>query len=509
MIRAAIYCRLSEEDRNKRTGTEESESIQNQKSLLLEYCKERAWKVIGVFSDEDMSGADRGRPAFNRMLDECAAGRVDVVLCKTQSRFSRDVEVIEHYIHNKFTEWGIRFIGVLDHADTEDMANKKSRQINGLVNEWYLEDLSENIKKTLWHKKEKGIYTGAFAPYGYRLFPEKKGKLFVDVTAACVVKKIFALYLSGMGYVKIAKRLNEDGVPCPSEYKRLCGSRFQTHGGLPTSNMWTDATVRQILLNPVYNGTLVQRKTEKISYKSKKRRIIEDTQRIVTPHAHDPIIDMEQWNRVQSKIGGVHRMQKNGNRHVFAGKIFCGVCGSSMWKMSYRLKDGRYAYFKCRATKCANGICKNTQSVRFDDIYTAVEEEIRKILELNYMSERIDRKIIFMSQQVNKDTKELRNLVLKQNCNMKQLYKDKLDGIIDNEIFYEIHKEIKKNISMLEKQIQAMEEVQDGDTVQEEYITYFAQKMRIDEIAVSYFIEKIEIGPVIENSRTVTIYWNL
>ena len=111
MIRAAVYCRLSDEDRNKKSRMDESESIQNQKSLLLTYCREQNWEVAGVYCDEDMSGADRDRPQFNQMILDCEKGYIDIVLCKTQSRFSRDIEVVEHYIHNRFREWGVRFIG--------------------------------------------------------------------------------------------------------------------------------------------------------------------------------------------------------------------------------------------------------------------------------------------------------------------------------------------------------------------------------------------------------------
>lgn len=265
------------------------------------------WEIQDIYCDEDMSGADRKRPEFNRMLSDCQKGLVDIVLCKTQSRFSRDMEVVEHFIHNRFREWGVRFIGLLDHADTEDTANKKSRQINGLVNEWYLEDLSENIKRTLRHKKERGIFTGAFAPYGYRIDPERRGKLFPDDVAAETVREIFCMYRAGFGYVKIAQELNRRSILCPSEYKRLSGSKFKTHSGRATSKIWTDDTVRNILKNPVYKGTLVQGKTTTVSYKNKKRIRILPEDYIVTENAHAPIVDADVWNEVNKK--GMYRTE--------------------------------------------------------------------------------------------------------------------------------------------------------------------------------------------------------
>ena len=128
-MNVAIYVRLSDEDRDKLQKEDESESIQNQKSMLKDYCKERNWTIYDIYNDENFSGIDSSRPEFNRMISDCKNGNIYIVLCKSQSRFSRDAVLIETYLHDKFIEWGIRFIGVVDHADTNDKGNKKSRQI--------------------------------------------------------------------------------------------------------------------------------------------------------------------------------------------------------------------------------------------------------------------------------------------------------------------------------------------------------------------------------------------
>ena len=187
-MRAAIYCRLSKEDEHK---TGESESIQNQKSMLIEYAVQKGFDIYQIYSDEDYSGIDRDRPAFNAMIEAASQHRFDVVLAKTQSRFTRDMELVEKYLHGKFVEWGIRFIAVVDHVDTDDRANKKSRQINGLVNEWYLEDLSNNVRSVLDHKRREGQYIASFALYGYRKDPDARGHLVIDPEAAAVVERMF------------------------------------------------------------------------------------------------------------------------------------------------------------------------------------------------------------------------------------------------------------------------------------------------------------------------------
>lgn len=131
--RAAIYCRLSEEDADKADPGQDSRSIQNQKSMLVRYAVEQGWQIYNIYSDDDYTGSDRERPQFNRLLEDARRGCFDIVLCKSQSRFTREMELVEKYIHGLFVEWSVRFVGYADNADTANRGNKKARQINGLV----------------------------------------------------------------------------------------------------------------------------------------------------------------------------------------------------------------------------------------------------------------------------------------------------------------------------------------------------------------------------------------
>ena len=133
-VSVGIYVRLSDEDRNKLNKGDESESIQNQKSMLTEFCRERNWEIYDIYNDEDYSGTDKHRPEFNRMIKDCENGCVNLVLCKHQDRFARDNELVNHYIHGKFIEWGVRFKSVIDHIDTSDENTKKQSQISFVVN---------------------------------------------------------------------------------------------------------------------------------------------------------------------------------------------------------------------------------------------------------------------------------------------------------------------------------------------------------------------------------------
>ena len=100
--KVGVYCRLSDEDRDKKNKSDDSNSIINQRSMCLKYASERGWGIVDVYSDDDFSGAGTYRPEFERLIRDCESGKVNLVLCKSQSRFSRDMEVIEKYLHNKF-----------------------------------------------------------------------------------------------------------------------------------------------------------------------------------------------------------------------------------------------------------------------------------------------------------------------------------------------------------------------------------------------------------------------
>ena len=186
--KVAIYCRLSEEDRFKKNKGDDSGSIQNQKLMLTEYAIQQHWEIYKIYSDDDYAGSDRNRPAFNQMISDAKSGLFNIVLCKTQSRFTRELEIVELYIHKLFPQWGIRFVSIVDNIDTNIAGNKKTRQINGLINEWYLEDMSDSIKAALRTRMKAGCFIGSFAPYGYKKDPNQKGHLIPDENTAYVVK---------------------------------------------------------------------------------------------------------------------------------------------------------------------------------------------------------------------------------------------------------------------------------------------------------------------------------
>ena len=311
---AAVYCRLSKEDEDKAAA--ESESIRNQRALLLDWAATHGYHVYKVYTDEDYSGIDRARPGFNAMLNDARQGKFEVILAKTQSRFTRDMELVERYLHGLFPEWGVRFIAVLDHVDTCDPAGKKARQINGLINEWYLEDLSGNVRAVLDHKRHSGCYIASFALYGYRKNPADHNRLVIDPPAAAVVRRIFALYAQGAGAGKIAQTLNAEAIPPPSVYRAA-------QSGQPAAKptLWSKATVRRILSNSTYVGDMEQGRVRKLNYKSKKTIRLPRDEWIIVPGTHEGIISRRRFAAVQKQLAARSRAAHGETQHPLAGLV--------------------------------------------------------------------------------------------------------------------------------------------------------------------------------------------
>ena len=290
--RAAIYCRLSEEDKGKGSAENDSNSIQNQRALLTEYAHSHGWEIYEIYIDDDYSGADRSRPAFKRMLHAAEEKRFDIILCKTQSRFSRELEVVERYINRLLPQWGIRFLSLVDNADSANEDNLLLRQINGIMDEHYLAELSKNIRSVLTHRRKNGFHIGSFALYGYRKNPDRMGHLLIDEEAAAVVREVFTLFSQGYGKTAIARMLNERGIPNPTEYKRLQGIRYRQPKG-KGSTLWKYFAISNMLTNEIYIGNMVQGKYGSVSYKTKQNKPRPKEEWIRTEGTHEPIIEQE------------------------------------------------------------------------------------------------------------------------------------------------------------------------------------------------------------------------
>ena len=459
-MKAAIYCRLSEEDRNKSNKNDDSNSIRNQKSMLLQYAHSQNWEIFDIYSDDDYTGADRNRPQFQRMLADAQAHLFDIILCKTQSRFTRELELVEKYIHGLFPLWGIRFVSIVDNADTDNKGNKKSRQINGLVNEWYLEDMSENIRSVLTSRREQGFHIGAFAPYGYQKDPNSKGHLIIDAEAAQVVREIFCLFADGYGKSAIARILNDRGIPNPTEYKRLHGFRY-SQSSKTAGPLWKYHSVQWILSNEAYIGNLVQGKMGSISYKTKELKWKPKDRWIKAEDTHEPIIERDLWEKVQKRIHSRSRSCiRTGKVHLFSGIAFCIHCGYSL-KMHRGKKDR--CYLQCETRHISKTACPGA-FIPEAELEQILIRELRTFHQQLLDIPQLERYTNFESAFNRKKQRNLREITRFQQkvtqCNgaIKQLYADKTAGILPLKDYLELSQEFQADKTRYEHMIRDCEE---------------------------------------------------
>jgi DNA invertase Pin-like site-specific DNA recombinase len=516
---AAIYSRLSEEDRNKLHETDDSRSIQNQKSMLITYAMSQGWEIYHIYSDDDYKGSDRNRPAFQQLLQDAEAGKFNIVLCKSQARFTRELELVEKIIHGQFVEWGIRFVGYADNADTAVLGNKKARQINGLVNEWYLEDLSDNIKTVLTDHRKKGLHIGSFALYGYRKDPEQKGHLLVDEEAAKVVRLVFELYASGMGKTNIARYLNEQGIPNPTEYKRQKGLRYKgTTAAYGT--LWKYSSISDMLCNEMYIGNMVQGKYVHPTYKSQSSKPVPKDQWIRVEGTHEAVIDAELWDKVQRMLSERARPMSTGEIGLFAGKTRCMYCGCVLTSQ----KNREYRYLRCTSKFFSQQSCKGAFiAQRF--LENAVLAELNDII-CYYFDEEAAKEMLSVRKNYDLEQKKLERDVI--SCQRKirnlsnaerNLYVDKITGVINEQEFLDFRKGFQRDLGECQKKLENMgnrlqfliQEQKRGEFVQE-ILQKYQKVEKLDRIIINTLIDHIEIGRC-ENKvhRTdlppITIYW--
>lgn len=475
--RVAIYCRLSEEDREK--DGPDSQSIQNQREMLRQYAADRNWEVVAEWIDDDWAGADRNRPGFRQLLYEAERGAYDIVLCKTQSRFTREIELVERYLHDRFPRWGVRFVSVVDHADTAVRHNKKARQINGLINEWYLEDLSENIRAVLTSRRKRGLHIGSTALYGYRKDPDVRGHLLPDPLTAPVVQEIFTQYAAGRSQKAIADMLTARGEPSPAARKG--------RGEHP----WSASTVGAMLRNEMYCGVLVQGRYGSQSYKTRKNISRPPSLWYKVPDTHVPLISQTLWDVVQERLHHTSHMTGKNLPSPFAGRVFCHTCGAPLCATTTRGKR----YLQCSTRHAAKAACTGA-FLSEEALQNAVLQQINTLI--NTYNVQIDLRSAEQTDQMNLD--QLRARMQEQyRRSLRLLYLDRAAGRISESDAQTLTEQLERDLARLRAP-----QTESEQPVQTKHI---CRPLRtLTGYTVQLLIQRIEVGRRAPCSRTVPVY---
>lgn len=248
--RVGLYIRLSKED--DREG--QSESVANQLSMLTEFASQQRLDVYDTYIDDGWSGTNFDRPAFQRLIADIEAKKVNMVITKDLSRLGRDYIMTGHYMERYFPEHRVRYLSLLDGVDTGvDSTANDITPFRAIMNDMYAKDISKKISSVKHDKQRKGLFIGGKAVYGYKLHPTEKNKIIIDEEAAPIVRRIFQMALEGMSCRQIAVRLNGEGVPTPAAYAGIAVS----HPG-PYSGLWSSERISDMLQNETYIGNMVR-----------------------------------------------------------------------------------------------------------------------------------------------------------------------------------------------------------------------------------------------------------
>ena len=331
--KVGIYCRISVEDavgrekRHRAQSEEGSVSIENQRELLLRFASFQQWDVAQVYCDDGYSGADFSRPAFARMVSDVKRGVINLVLVKDLSRLGRDYIQVGGYTDNLFPACGCRFVSLLDCLDSQSDCGDLL-QLRSLMNDYHLKDLSHKIKSVLYAKMRGGQFLSARAPYGYERDIASPHQLAIDPQAAEVVGGIYRMRIAGLSYGRIAAELNRRGIPSPARYRAI------RQGDAEPNSVWMNATIRAILSNPVYLGTLLQNQRGTRSYKDRTELMKPPAQWFFHFHHHQAIVTPEEWDAAQTVSAQAATCRKNcakpAGHHFFAGMLLCADCRAAL-----------------------------------------------------------------------------------------------------------------------------------------------------------------------------------
>lgn len=471
--KAALYCRLSVDDGNFGGSV----SIETQKILLEQYCKDHKITDYKFYCDDGCSGTNFDRPSFKKMLSDIDEGKINLVIVKDLSRFGRNYVEAGMYVQ-RFTDSNIRFIAADDNYDSLVNSDDLLFPIKNVVNEMYARDVSKKTKAAKKAKARDGQFIGSKAPFGYKIDPNDRHHLIVDEPAAQVVKRIFRLASEGVGYNKMAKIFREEKVLTPIAYFNLNNPDYFKSDYWRKEFDWHVTSIRAILNNEVYLGKLVYGKQRNKSMKSKEKVRNPKEDWIVVENCHEPIITQELWDTVHKILNAKHRPAKAGEVQMFAGLLYCSDCGHCLTYSQKQRKDGSYhGAYSCWMYKTHGKEYCASHYITFDTIYELVLIDIQRNL-FQYRKNTDKFKSILSRKYQSDSQKQAEQITLEYEQKQKRceeldkiisrLYEDNVLGRIGDERYesmsqsYELEQvEIKKALPILKSKIDELKRQSD------------------------------------------------
>lgn len=507
------YVRLSREDGDKN----ESNSVTGQKKLIHEYlCRSPEFRECGMKVDDGFTGSNFERPAFQEMMAEVEAGKINCIVVKDLSRFGREYLEVGRYIERIFPSLGVRFIAINDHYDSLHSNAEFDGLIvpfKNLMNEAYCRDTSTKIRSQLEVKRKRGEFIGAFAVFGYKKDPANRHRLAVDDYAANVVRDIFRWKLEGVSSGNIADRLTKLGIPTPMDYKRLQGLNYFTSFRVKKEAVWSANMVLRILKNPVYIGILEQGRVTTPSYKIKRfvNKPREDW--VVVENCHEAIIDRYDFESVQKVLALDTRTSVSGQAvELFSGMVFCGECGSAMIRKTIPSKKQKYVYYICTANKnhktCSAHSLRDTALEEI--VLESLRQYIRDVIDVSDLLEMMDtaklQKASVHRLQVSLEKKQ--EEIDRYQTILRSLYESLTDGLIDKEEYQELKKTYTHRRTMAEEQAETIQKEvgREVECRDQHWVEQFRKRQNIEVLERSIVVSLIERILIYRGHRVEIVY---
>lgn len=510
LFNVAEYIRLSKEDGDKA----ESDSIGNQRKLIADYLKNKGEFVLyDVYVDDGFTGTNFDRPAFKRMFEDIEAGKVNCVIVKDLSRFGRDYIDTGRYLERYFPDNDIRFIAITDNIDSFKHNYDMMLPIKNVFNEQYARDISKKVHTSMNTKQKAGEFIGAFASYGYQKSPVDKNKLVIDEYASGVVRRIFNLYISGYGKIRIAGILNEEGIVCPSEYKSMNGENYRNSNRLDSTSYWTYSTINRILHNEMYCGNMVQGKT--IQHMHGRERAREKEDWIVVKGTHDAIIDIDTWNKAQNLLKcRTRNLDLTSNMSIFAGFLKCGECGRALCKKNRTYKGKSYSSYQCSTYVRSGSQFCTPHCVAYSVLENLILNDLKVILQnIDNLMELVRNQKVDASgvaQQREKERKRLESELQRISRLKREIYEDYKEGLVSKEEYITYRKDYIQKEERFKKQLSEFLKEQknenDTDIFKKPWVKRLLELKDIEPLDRDIIVEMVSEIKVYEGYKIVVTY---
>lgn len=446
----AIYIRLSKEDIKENNKEDESESIQNQKTLLTKYVLEQGYTLVDIYIDDGYTGTNFNRPSFQRMLRDIKSGKINMVITKDLSRLSRDYIGTGEYVEKWFPEHGVRYIALTDAIDTAiEGSNNDIAPFKAILNDMYAKDLSKKIRTALHTMQIEGKWVGGCPPFGYKVDPNNKNCLIIDNVEGPIVKRIFELFINGHKINQIRDILNNEKVPTFSITRNRCFERKGKSGNI--YGYWSNVTLKKILKNRLYIGDMVQNRRSRVNYKYRKIVCNPENQWIIKEGTHEALVDKKVFEKVQKLLPKQKQRSDKKEYFLLDGLLKCADCGHNIG-IRARRKNGKtttvcnyYRKYKVEYNLCTNhGFNYDTLEKGVIDIlrnamcFIQIETIIKDVQKRSNESLTIE--------NAKENICKLKNDIRELKTSLDSMYIDKLLNKITEEMYERVQPKVLKHI---------------------------------------------------------------